>query len=116
MDAIVKNRDDAMTPSISPALTRSSTLFRPGKGNRICSETSRHHDCDLATDAAPPETTLPSPLKQPKQLLNPPLDSTPHGPELYQNYRRGSICRQGFSVCFQLFRACLSNSESEGLF
>ncbi|TMW87895.1 hypothetical protein EJD97_019307 [Solanum chilense] len=29
MGAAVKNGDDAMTPSISPASTRSSTLFRP---------------------------------------------------------------------------------------
>ncbi|TMW80638.1 hypothetical protein EJD97_017526 [Solanum chilense] len=29
MDAAVKNGDDAMTPSISPASTRSSTLFQP---------------------------------------------------------------------------------------
>ncbi|TMW80759.1 hypothetical protein EJD97_015521, partial [Solanum chilense] len=28
MDAAVKNGDDAMAPSISPASTRSSTLFR----------------------------------------------------------------------------------------
>ncbi|TMW93038.1 hypothetical protein EJD97_012271 [Solanum chilense] len=29
MDVAVKNGDEAMTPSISPVSTRSSTLFRP---------------------------------------------------------------------------------------